>query len=107
MQTQADKEGTGIDTKQLWSRFYRDQNKHALTIHHPPSNLPEFSINEGFRVSRLCQSIVATVLNVKSDPKHSCCFVKFDGDCIQDPESHLLATDVKQELLKLGKLSSI
>ena len=98
-----DKEGTGIDTKQLRSRFYWDQNKYALTIHHPPSNLPEFSINEGFRVSKLCQAMLSKVINVRSHPKYSCCFTKFNGDCIPDSESHVFATDVKQELFEVGE----
>ena len=98
-----DKEGTGIDTKQLRSRFYWDQNKYFLTIHHPPSNLPEFSINEGFCVSMLCQAMLAKVINVKSHSKHSCCFIKFDDDCVRDSESHVLTTDVKQELFEVGE----
>ena len=45
--------GTGIDTKQLTSCFYWESSKYSLTIHHPPSNLPEISINEGFALSTM------------------------------------------------------
>ena len=42
-----DKEGTGIDTKMLHSRFYWDHSKFSRTIHHSGSNLPKLAINEG------------------------------------------------------------
>ena len=43
-----DMTGTDINTNKLQPRFYWDSNKFLLTIQHPPSNIPEISINEGF-----------------------------------------------------------
>jgi hypothetical protein len=40
-----DDEGTGIDTKRKYSRFYWDHGKHQRTFHHSDSNLPP--INQG------------------------------------------------------------
>jgi hypothetical protein len=42
-----DDEGTGIDTKRMYSRFYWDSNKYQKTFKHSSSNLPEMAINEG------------------------------------------------------------
>ena len=49
--------GTGIDTKQLTPCFYWDSSRYLLTIHHPPSNLPEISINEGFALSTMFRAL--------------------------------------------------
>ena len=46
-----DTEGMRIDTKQLRSQFYWDDNKFTLTIQHPASNLPEDTMNEAFFLS--------------------------------------------------------
>ena len=45
----------------------------------------------------------ANVINARNHPNHSCCFTKFDDNYIQDPERHVFATDVKQELFKVGE----
>ena len=46
-----DEEGTVIDTKQRYSRFYWNFGKHYRVIRHPESNLPELAINEGYTLS--------------------------------------------------------
>lgn len=46
-------EGTDIDTKQLRSQFYWENNKFTLAIQHPASNIPGAAINEGFLLSRI------------------------------------------------------
>ena len=48
-----DTEGTGIDTKQLCSRFYWDNNKYSITIYHHQSNVPAMQINEGCKLPKL------------------------------------------------------
>ena len=58
--------GTGIDTKQLQSHFYWDCGKYSLTIRHPPLNLPEISINEGFALSTVFRAMVSRVINLSS-----------------------------------------
>ena len=72
--------GTGIDTKQLRYRFYWDSNKFSLTIQHPPSNLPEISINEGFALSTVFRALVSIVINVANHPRYGCCFTHMDID---------------------------
>lgn len=42
-----DEDGTGIDTKMKYSRFYWMGNKYSRKIYHSASNLPELAINEG------------------------------------------------------------
>ena len=42
-----DEDGTGIDTKASYSRFYWDNNSYQRTFQHSSSNLPEMSINDG------------------------------------------------------------
>lgn len=42
-----DEEGTGIDTKMKYSRFYWKGNRFSRKIYHSASNLPELAINEG------------------------------------------------------------
>ena len=39
-----DADGTGIDTKMNYSRFYWRNNQFSRTIHHSASNLPELAI---------------------------------------------------------------
>ena len=54
-------------------------------------------------MSRLCQHMLAKVINARNHPNHSCCFTKFDDNYIQDPESHVFATDVKQDIFEVGE----
>ena len=42
-----DEEGTGIDTKAKYSRFYWKNNTYSRTFHHSKLNLPEMPINNG------------------------------------------------------------
>ena len=55
--------GTGINTQQLQCRFNWESNKFSLTIQHPPYNLPEISINEGFSISTIFCALVLRVIN--------------------------------------------
>ena len=48
-----DDDGIGINTKRSKSHFYWNYNKHQRTITHPPSNLPELPVNEGFSLARM------------------------------------------------------
>ena len=87
--------GTCINTKQLQSHFYWYSNKFSLTIQHPPSNLPDISINEGFALSKIFCALVLIVVNVSNHPRYGCCFTQIDAD--DDNEYH--CTD------KLGEYS--
>ena len=83
--------GTGIDTKQLQSRFYWDLNKYSLTIHHLPSNLPEISINQDFALSTMFRALVSRVINPTNHSKYGCCYTHMHDDAnesptIQDPD---------------------
>ena len=75
-----DTEGTGIDTKQLYSRFYWDSNQFSLRIQHPPSNLPEVPINEGFSLATIYTAMISRVINPFSGHQYSCCFTQMDDD---------------------------
>ena len=55
-----DNDGTGIDTKINKSWFYWEKNKFQRTINHPPSNLPELPINEGFLMTSMFSKLVGT-----------------------------------------------
>ena len=79
--------GTGIDTKQLTSCFYWDSSKYSLTIHHPPANLPEISINEGFALSTFFLVLVSRVFNTYNRSKYGCCYTKMDDDYYDDPHA--------------------
>ena len=63
-----DDDGTGIDTKRSKSRFYWDHNKFERTINHPPSNLPELPINEGFSMASLFSRFARR--KVKTEKQH-------------------------------------
>ena len=80
--------GTGIDTKQLTSCFYWDSRKYSLTIHHPPSNLPEISINEGFALSTMFRALVSRVVNISNRSKYGCCYTKMDDDYNDGPHAN-------------------
>ena len=41
-----DEEGTSIDMKMKYSRFYCKNNKYSQEIYHSASNLPELAVNE-------------------------------------------------------------
>ena len=64
--------GTGIDTKQLKSCFNWDPSKYLITIHHPPSNLPEIYVNEGFALSTMFRALVSRVVNTSNRSKYGC-----------------------------------
>ena len=87
--------GTGIYTKQLQYHFYRESNKFSLTIQHPPSNLPEISINEGFSLSTIFCALILIVVNVSNHTRYGCCF----SNIYSDDYNKYLCTD------KLGKHS--
>ena len=72
--------GTGIDTKKLKYCFYWDSRKYSLTIHHPPFNLPEISINEGFALSTMFRALVSRVVNTSNRSKYGCCYTKMDDN---------------------------
>jgi hypothetical protein len=67
-----DEEGTGIDTKAFYSRFYWDSNKYSRRFDHSASNLPELPINSGTgafawflsKFSRQCDDTI----------HHHCCY---------------------------------
>ena len=80
--------GTGIDTKQLTSCFYWDSSKYLLTIHHPPSNLPEISINEGFALSTMFRALVSRVVNTSNRSKYGCCYTKIYDIYNDDPHTN-------------------
>ena len=106
-----DEEGTGIDTKQLRSRFCWDRNKFSLTIRHPESNLPEMPINEGCGISHIYSTLVSKVVNTATNFRYSCCFTKLPdlNDCSDckniSSEDNLSSatTDDVQELFEVGE----
>ena len=64
-------DGTGINTKRSKSHFYWNHNKHQRTITHPPSNLTELPVNEGFLLAGMyTQMVGAEVFTTK---KHCHC----------------------------------
>ena len=105
------KEGTGIDTKQLRSCFYWDGNKHSLTIstptHDKPTNLPEMQTNQEFSASRMYSALFFRVINTATDFRYSCCFTSLpDPDICHGCtgcDSAACATDVKQDFLKKAR----
>ena len=72
--------GNGINMKQLKYRFYWDSNKFSLTIQHPPSNIPEIYINDGFLLSTIFRALILRVVNVSNHPRCGCCFTQMDAD---------------------------
>ena len=99
--------GTGIDTKQLRSPFYWDLNKLSLKIQHPPSNLPEISINEGFALSTVFRALVSRVINVANHPRYGCCFTHMDidndidDDCTHNEHSRAVTENLLSRHLKM------
>ena len=75
--------------------FYWYSNKFSFTIQHPPSNLPEISINEGFALSTIYCALVSRVVNVSNHPRCGCCFTHmYDDDdngyhCTEKRGEHL------------------
>ena len=53
-----DNDDTVIDTKRNKSWFYWDKNKFQRKINHPPSNIPELPINEGFLMASMFSKLV-------------------------------------------------
>ena len=80
--------GTGINAKQLQSRFYWDSKKFSLTIQHPPSNLQDISINEGFALLTIFRALISRVVNFTNNPRYGCCFTHMDAD--YDNEYHCI-----------------
>ena len=75
-------DGTGINTKRSKSYFYWNHNKHQQKITHPPSNLPELPVNEGFSLDGMyTQMVGAKVFTTKQhnddEPKRN---VKLSSD---------------------------
>ena len=71
---------TGTNTQKLHSYFYCDSNKFSLTIQHPPSNLPDISINEGFALSTIFCVLLSRVVNVPNHLIYGCCFTNMDAN---------------------------
>ena len=112
--------GAGINTDKLQSRFYWDSNKFLLTIQHPPSNIPEISINEGFALSTIFCVLVLRVVNVSNHPRCGFCFTHMYANddngyhCTDNHGEHLkcchgksaFATshnDIVSEFFEIGK----
>ena len=53
-------DGMGIDKKSNKSWFYWDKNKLQQKINHPPSNIPELPVNEGFLMTSKFSKLVGT-----------------------------------------------
>jgi hypothetical protein len=73
-----DEEGTGIDTKMKYSRFYWKQNKYSRKIYHSASNLPELAINEGNTLYSWFTKKFGTRVDDTINP--TCCFTNSDHD---------------------------
>ena len=87
-----DEEGTGVDTKQKYSRFYWDRGKFSRIIWHPNTNLPELPINEGFSVHSIFRGIVSRVINPSISSENSCCLTCLDHDTLQQDNKAAWAT---------------
>ena len=74
-----DEEGTGIDTKMKYSRFYWNNNKHSRQIYHSASNLPELAINEGNTLFSMFTQMFSSKVDDSIDP--TCCFTNQHLDC--------------------------
>ena len=99
-----DTEGTGVDTKQLRSRFYWNNNKFERTIHHPDSNLPEMQIKEGYGTSSYFTVLVSKVINTATSFNFSCCFTKLaSGDPVASVDAAAYATDIKSSTFEVGE----
>jgi hypothetical protein len=94
-----DDEGTGIDTKRNKSLFYWDHNRHHRTINHPPSNLPELPINEGFNFAGLYSRAVRMV--VRTDKQHCHCHLSHlipdDSQGVKPP------IDLSSDMIHVGE----
>ena len=55
-----DNDGTGINTKRNKSQFYWDKNKYQRKINHPPSDLTELPIMEGFLMASMFSKLFGT-----------------------------------------------
>ena len=62
-------------------------SKYSLAIHHPPSNLPDISINEVFALSTMFRALVSRVDNTSNRSKYGCCYTKMDDDYNDDPHA--------------------
>ena len=66
-----DEEGTGIDTKMKYSRFYWKNNQYSRRIYHSESNLPELAINEGETLFTWFTNMFRSKVN--DDIETACC----------------------------------
>ena len=103
-----DPEGTGIDTKMAYSRFYLDFGKRQRIIHHPPSNFPEMNIDEGFLFPTMYRSFVSKVINPRVSHQHSCYMNHLDHDdfstkCGHAKDYTASATDLEIKLFEIGE----
>ena len=101
-----DKTGTGIMTLQSESILFWQDRKFSRTLHHPPSNLPEMSINEGFSLSRTYRAMVSKVVNTKVNPLFSCHFTHLDceeGCACGHSHAHGTFKDLKTEVFEVGE----
>ena len=53
-----DDDGTGVNNNRSKSHSYWNHNKHQQTITHPPLNLPELPVNEGFSLAGMYNQMV-------------------------------------------------
>ena len=102
-----DSEGTGIDTKMAYSRFYWDFGKYQRIIHHPPSNLPEMTINEGFSFATMYRALVSKVINPSISHQRSCCMTNLEEStahtCCHDVHASTSSFDLETELYEVGE----
>ena len=93
-------EGKGIDTKRNKSLFYWDHNRYHRTINHPPSNLPELPINEGFTFAGLYSRAVRMV--ARTDKQHCHCHLSHhipdDSQEIKPP------LNLSSDMIHVGKI---
>ena len=87
------KDGTRITTLQTQSRFFWDKNKFSRTIYHPPSNLLEMPINEGFTAATECRAMISKVINTVTKPKYNCKTTSLDSECSKSCCNNVFATE--------------
>ena len=51
-----------------------------MRIQHPPSNLPEVSINEGYSLATIYRAMVSKVIYTSAADQYSCCFTHINDD---------------------------
>ena len=93
-----DDEGTGINTKRLHSEFYWQGSKFRRTIRHPPSNLPELPINEGWDCFTLFSKLFQT--KVCTTKEHCHCHL---SNLIPDDESAQPVLELSDDIFHVGE----